>query len=163
MALAKAKPNTKKPVVENQPAVEIEKCPFVVNTTPCDLQTLRIGTLDTIPSFDEYKCPKGHRTYHRSENEKLKSAENIEKRMDELAHKYIENHDKESIEELYKLAVNLRRWKQPNQPPKAQTPTTNNNYHKPRTVEDLTQRNVETILQLDETCRSQSCQIRLYR
>ena len=98
---------TKELVVENQPAVEIKKCPIVVNMTPCDLQTLRIGTLDTIPSFDEYKCPKGHRTYYRSENEKLKSARNIEKRMDELAHKYIETHDKEIIKELYKLGCEL--------------------------------------------------------
>ena len=57
---------------------------------------------------DEYKCAKGHRTYYPSENDKLKSAENIEKRMDELAHKYIETHDKEIIEELYKLACELR-------------------------------------------------------
>ena len=33
--------------------------------------------------------------------------EEIEKRMDELARKYVETHDKEIIEELYKLALEL--------------------------------------------------------
>jgi hypothetical protein len=99
----KGRPKTKKTEGER-----IQVCPVIVNGCPCGLEALPIGTLDTIPSFDEYKCAKGHRTYYPSENDKLKSAENIEKRMDELAHKYIETHDKEIIEELYKLACELR-------------------------------------------------------
>jgi FKBP-type peptidyl-prolyl cis-trans isomerase (trigger factor) len=35
--------------------------------------------------------------------------EEIEKRIDELAHKYVETHDKKIIEELYKLACELRK------------------------------------------------------
>jgi hypothetical protein len=35
-----------------------------------------------------------------------------------------------------------------------------NGYHKPHTVDDLTQRNVETIIQLEETARAD--RIRLY-
>jgi hypothetical protein len=103
MAHVKGRSNTEK--LEGE---RVQECPVLVNGCPCSLQTLRIGTLDTIPPFDEYKCAKGHRTYYPSENEKLKSAENIEKRMDELAHKYTETHDKEIIEELYKLACQLR-------------------------------------------------------
>jgi hypothetical protein len=102
MARAKGKPNIKK--LEGE---RIQECPVIVNGRPCGLQTLRIGTLDTIPSFDVYNCAKGHRTYYPSETEKLKSAENIEKRMDELAHKYTATHEKEIIEELYKLARQL--------------------------------------------------------
>jgi hypothetical protein len=104
MTRAKEKSHTKK--LEGE---RIKECPVIVDGRPCGLQTVRIGTLDTIPSFDEYKCAKGHRTYHPSENEKLKSAENIEKRMDELAHKYTETHEKEIIEELYKLAHQLEK------------------------------------------------------
>jgi hypothetical protein len=104
MTRAKEKSHTKK--LEGE---RIKECPAIVDGRPCGLQTVRIGTLDTIPSFDEYKCAKGHRTYHPSENEKLKSAENIEKRMDELAHKYTETHEKEIIEELYKLAHQLEK------------------------------------------------------
>jgi hypothetical protein len=109
MARVKERPNTQK--LEGE---RIQECPVIVNGCPCGLQTLRIGTLDTIPSFDEYKCAKGHRTYrsYPSETDKLKSAENIEKRMDELAHKYIETHDKEIIEELYKLRVELKNLEQ---------------------------------------------------
>jgi hypothetical protein len=73
MARAKGKPKTEK--FEDE---RIRECPVLVNGLPWGLQTLRIGTIDTIPSFDEYKCAKGHRTYYPSENEKLKSAENID-------------------------------------------------------------------------------------
>jgi len=104
MARAKGKPYTKQ--VEGE---RTQGCPVIVNGFPCGLQALRIGTLDTIPSFEEYKCAKGHRTYYPSKNEKLKSAENIEKRMDELAHKYTETHAKEIIEELYRLARQLEK------------------------------------------------------
>ena len=37
--------------------------------------------------------------------------EEIEKRMDELARKYIETHDKEIVEKLYQLAVELEKMK----------------------------------------------------
>ena len=37
--------------------------------------------------------------------------EEIEKRMDELARKYTETHDKEIVEELYQLAVELEKMK----------------------------------------------------
>jgi hypothetical protein len=104
MARAKGSPNTKKLQGER-----IQKCPVIVNGRPCGLEAVRIGTLDTIPSFDEYKCAQGHRTYYRSENEKLTAAENIEKRMDELAHKYTATHDKEIIGQLYKLARELEK------------------------------------------------------
>jgi hypothetical protein len=107
MARVKERPNTQK--LEGE---RIQECPVIVNGCPCGLQTLRIGTLDTIPSFDEYKCAKGQRTYYPSKNEKLQSPENIERRMDELAHKYIETHDKEIIEELYKLRVELKNLEQ---------------------------------------------------
>ena len=103
MARAKRKPNRKK--LEGE---RIQECAVIVNGPMCGLQTLRVGTLDTIPSFDECKCAKWHRTYYPSENEKLKSADKIENRMDELAHKYTETHDKDIIEELYKLPVNFR-------------------------------------------------------
>ena len=79
MASPKVRPNTEK--LEGE---RIQECPVIVRGCPCGLEALPIGTLDTIPSFDEYKCAKGHRTYYPSENDKLKSAENIEKRMDEL-------------------------------------------------------------------------------
>ena len=104
MARAKGSPSTTK-----LQARRIQECPVIVNGRPCGLEALRIGTLDTIPSFDEYKCAKGHRTYYRSENEKLKSAENIEKRMDELARKYTEIHDKETIKEPCNLARELEK------------------------------------------------------
>ena len=38
----------------------------------------------------------------------IMTREEIEKRIDELAHKYIETHDKKIIEELYELARALR-------------------------------------------------------
>jgi hypothetical protein len=38
------------------------------------------------------------------------TCEEIEKRMDELARKYVETHDKKIIEELYKFALELRNW-----------------------------------------------------
>jgi Mg2+ and Co2+ transporter CorA len=37
------------------------------------------------------------------------TSEEIEKRIDELAHKYVETHDKKIIEELYELARELRK------------------------------------------------------
>lgn len=106
MARAKARPTTEKHEDER-----IQECPFMVNGRPCGLQILRVGTLDTIPSFNEYKCAKGHRTYYPSKNEKLESAENIERRMDELAHKYTATHDKEIIKQLYELACDLEKRK----------------------------------------------------
>jgi hypothetical protein len=104
MARAKGSPSTTK-----LQARRIQECPVIVNGRPCGLEALRIGSLDTIPSFDEYKCAKGHRTYYRSEKEKLKSAENVQKRMDELAHKFTETHGKEIIEELCNLARELEK------------------------------------------------------
>ena len=38
--------------------------------------------------------------------------EEIEKRMDELAPNYVETHDKEIIEELYKLALELEKYRE---------------------------------------------------
>jgi hypothetical protein len=104
MSRAKEKSHTKK--LEGE---RIKECPVIVDGRPCGLQTVRIGTLDTIPYFDEYKCAKGHRTYHPSENEKLKSTGNVEQRIDELAHKYIETHDKQIIKQLYELACDLEK------------------------------------------------------
>jgi len=37
------------------------------------------------------------------------TCEEIEKRMDELARKYVESHDKKIIEELYELARDVRK------------------------------------------------------
>ncbi len=37
--------------------------------------------------------------------------EEIEQKMDELARKYVETHDKEIIEELYRLGRDLRNWR----------------------------------------------------
>ena len=42
--------------------------------------------------------------------------EEIEKQMDELARKYAETHDKEIIEELYELTLELEKWRSRNGP-----------------------------------------------
>ena len=42
-------------------------------------------------------------------NEVYMTREEIEKRMEELARKYVETHDKEIIEELYRLARELEK------------------------------------------------------
>jgi hypothetical protein len=82
-----------KPSIKKLAPDRIKECPVIVNGRPCGIQTFRIGTLDTIPSFDEYKCAKGHRTYYPSENEKLKSAENVQKRMKDRPRVYFVTRD----------------------------------------------------------------------
>ena len=39
----------------------------------------------------------------------IMTREELERRMDELARKYVETHDKKIIEELYELALELRK------------------------------------------------------
>jgi len=44
---------------------QANKCPVLVHGCPCGLQLFRMGVLDDSlwPSFDVYRCAKGHETY----------------------------------------------------------------------------------------------------
>jgi hypothetical protein len=97
--------------------MEDKRCPVFVDGKECGLPLTRVDLeAEKIARYDlaTYQCSLGHRSYillePRSKARPSNMArEMIERKMDELAHKYVETRDPEIRDELYKLAKQLEK------------------------------------------------------